>query len=203
MERNMNGIEQITERIKADIQAEADALLQQAEADAADIRLADDKRQQDAYWQKLNAGTREAEVHIERAASMAELESKKQLLAQKQELVSRAFDEALNMLAALPENQYVSMLAGFAAKGAETGNEQLIFSQRDRAAVGKKVCVAANELLTAQGTPANLTMAETSRPMAGGVIVTDGSIDVNFSLEALIASGRDEMTEQVAKILFD
>lgn len=203
MERNMNGIEQITERIKADIKAEADALLQQAEAEAADIRLADDKRQQDAYWQKLGEGTREAEIRVERAASMAELESKKQLLAQKQELVSRAFDEALNMLAALPETHYVSMLAGFAAKGAETGNEQLIFSQRDRTAVGKKVCVAANELLTAQGKPANLTMAEASRPMTGGVIVTDGSIDVNFSLEALIAAGRDDMTEQVAKILFD
>ena len=203
MERDMNGIEQITERIKADIKAEAEALLEKARNQAQDIQADFDKRQQEAYWQKLNEGTKAAEIRVERITSMAELEAKKQLLAQKQELVSRAFDQALKKLAGLPEEQYVSMLAGFAAKGAATGNEQLIFSQRDRAAVGKKVCVAANEKLTAQGKPANLTMAEQARPMAGGVIVTDGSIDINFSLEALVASGRDEMTAQVARILFE
>lgn len=199
----MNGIEQITERIQADIQAEIDEIHENSRREAEAIGERYEAARQEEYWKVINQGTKTAEQRMQRIASMAELDSKKALLSQKQNLVSQAFDRAVGRMAALPEEDYVALLAGFAVQGAVTGSEELIFSKPDRANVGKKVCVLANEKLEKMGKKGSLTMSEDTREMGGGIIISDGSIDTNYSLDALVAARRNELTEPITKILFD
>jgi len=199
----MNGIEQITKRIQADVQAEIDEIRENSRLEVEAIGKKYETVRQEEYWKVINQGTKSAEQRMQRIASMAELDAKKALLSQKQGLVSQAFDRAVEKMAALPEEDYIELLAGFAAQGAVTGSEKLIFSKPDRANVGKKVCVLANEKLEKMGKKGSLTMSEDAREIKGGIIISDGSVDTNYSLEALVAARRNELTEPVTKILFD
>lgn len=199
----MNGIEQITAKIQADVQAEIDEIREKNRQEIQAIKDKYEALRQDEYWKVVNEGTKIAEQRMERIHSMAELDAKKSTLKQKQDLVQKAFDLAVSKMSDMPENEYVEMLADFVVSGAKSGDEKLIFSYRDRASVGKKVCSLANEKLEKAGKKGNMTMSEQTRDIKGGVILTDGSIDTNYSLEALAAARRNELTEPVTKILFD
>ena len=76
-------------------------------------------------------------------------------------------------------------------------------SPADHDKFGADVCAMANELLASRGKNASLSLSDDVRDMQGGIILVDGKIEINCSLEALVNSCRDELTGDVAKILFD
>ena len=143
----MNGIEKITERIDADVRQEIADLTAQAQAQAQEI-LAQAQAQAEAEKAaRLQRAQTEAAQRQERLESVAALECRKLTLATKQEMVSAAFDRALEMLTTMEDSDYIDLLAGLAAKAAVSGREQVIFSPRDRNRIGKQVVTRANDIL--------------------------------------------------------
>jgi V/A-type H+-transporting ATPase subunit E len=196
----MNGIDKIIGRISGDAQEEIDSILAEAKSQAAEITAKYEAQAKAVSDDILARGEKAADERGERLASVAQLECRKANLAVKQEVIDEAFESAKKKLLALPEDQYVSLLAGLAAKASSTGKEKLIFSQADRARVGKAVVVAANEKL---GGNAMLTLAEETQPMEGGFILSSGQTEVNCTFDTLIRLQRSELAGQVAKVLFD
>ena len=196
----MQGIENITGRIQADAQAEIDKILADAKAQAAEITARYDAQAQKEAEDIAARGKKNAAEREERLASVAQMEAKKLTLAAKQEMLDKAFDLALDRLVSLPDEEYIDLLAGLAASAASTGREQLIFSQKDRTRVGKKVVAAANGKLAVNG---HLTLSEQTRPMRGGFILSDGDVEVNCAFETLVRLQRGEISGEVAKVLFD
>ena len=136
----------------------------------------------------------------ERLASVAQLEARKLELAAKQEMLQKAFDKALERLLTLPEEQYIVLLSELAVKAARTGREQVILSQKDRTRYGKQAVTAANEKLGDKG---HLTLSQESRPIKGGLILSDGDVEVNGTFETLVRLQRGALDREVAKVLFD
>ena len=227
----MNGIEKLTQQISADAQAEIDALLADAQAKADAITADYAQRAEKAAADALSKGEAAAAQREERLLSMAAMEGRKELLAAKQEMVSKAFDLALEKLCALPDEEYVALLAKLAVASATTGREQLIFSQKDRTRVGKAVVTAANEMLAKAVAPklpnevtdtkagsildkvvtgasallagtGMLTLSEQTRPIRGGFILSDGDVEVNCAFETLVRLQRSEISGDVADVLF-
>jgi len=162
-----------------------------------------EKRAEDRYWKSVAAGKQAADQRAEQMAKTAAREAKKKILALKQALLDEVFQQAKNRLLSLPEDAYVDLLAAYAAQAAKTGRERLLFSPRDRGLFGKRVTLAANDLLRAYGKEAALTMGTETPAIRGGVIVTDGQVDVNCSIEALVEAQRMALTGALAEILFD
>ena len=198
----MNGIERISNRLVADAEAEIAALNAETKATCDEITAEYQRRAQEEYESRLSEGTRAAETRMQRLGSAAEMEAKKSILAFKQEMVAKAFDDASAKLASLPEEQYVKFLASQVAAAAATGKETLIFNARDKAAVGAKVAKTANAALEKQGIPGGLTVSDETRDISGGVIVRQGNIEVNCAVETLVSLRRSELASQVAEILF-
>ncbi len=227
----MNGIEKLTQQISADAQAEIDALLADAQAKADAFPADYARRAEKAAADVLSKGEDAAAQREERLLSMAAMEGRKELLAAKQEMVSKAFDLALEKLCALPDEEYVALLARLAVAAATTGREQLIFSQKDRTRVGKAVVTAANEMLAKAVAPklpnevtdtkagsildkvvtgasallagtGMLTLSEQTRPIRGGFILSDGDVEVNCAFETLVRLQRSEISGDVADVLF-
>lgn len=195
----MNGIEKITGQIGADVQKEIDALMADAKAKAEETAQryeAQAKREAEAL---LERGEKRAAEHEDRLVSTARLEAKKQVLAAKQALVEKAFDQALEQLLALPEQEYIDLLARLAVSAVTTGREQVALSQKDRARYGKQIVTRANDKLGEKG---RLTLAGESRPIRGGLILVGDRVEVNCSFETLIRLQKESMTAQVAQILF-
>ena len=227
----MDGIEKITGRIEADAQKEIDTLLAGANSRAEEIRAAAQaqaKRESEearVRWEKAAA---EREKRLE---NMAEMESRKLILSAKQEVLDEAFAMALEKLCTLPDEEYIELLAALAVKAARTGREKVIFSQKDRNRVGKAVVTRANDALARQvaprlpgdltGTKAGaildkvvtgasailagtgmLTLAEETRPIQGGIILSDGDVETNCTFETLVRLQRESMAGEVAQLLF-
>ena len=195
----MNGIEKITQRIDQDAQGEIDTLLEQARAQAGEITARYQAQAQRESAEILARGQKAADEREERLASTAQMEGKKLTLAVKQEMLDQAFDLALEQLAALPEEQYIQVLTALVLQTAPAGREQLIFSAKDRARVGKAVVTAVNDAVPG----AALTLSEQTRPMCGGFILSDGDVEVNCTFETLLRLQREEISAQVAAALFD
>jgi V/A-type H+-transporting ATPase subunit E len=194
----MQGIENITSRIQADAQGEIDQVLADAKAQAAEISARYDAQASKESAEILARGAKAVAEREERLTSVAQMEIKKQTLAVKQEMLDKAFELAIERLGDLPEEKYVSLLAGLAVKASVTGREQLIFSQKDRARMGKAVVTAANEALP----DGRLTLSEQTAPIRGGFILSDGDVEVNCAFETLVRLQRDEIAGEVAKVLF-
>jgi V/A-type H+-transporting ATPase subunit E len=198
----MNGIEKISNRLVADAEAEIAALNAQTQEKCDEIRAVYEQKARSEYESRMAEGVKAAETRLQRLGSAAEMEAKKSILAFKQEMVAKAFNDAAEKLANLPREQYVQFLAAQAAAAAATGAEELIFNERDKAAVGADVAAAANALLAKKGLPGKLTVSADTRPISGGVIVRQGNIEVNCAVETLVQLRRSELASQVAEILF-
>ena len=194
----MNGIEKIIDRISGDAQAEIDAILDEARAEAAQITAKYAAQAKDEADEILKRGSAAAAEREERLASMAQMEGRKAELAAKQEVIEDAFELALKKLLELPEDRYVELLAELAVRASATGKETLFFSAADRDRVGSKVIDAANKKLSGGA----LTMGEGTRTIKGGFVLSDGAVEVNCSFDTLVRLQKAEITGEVTRVLF-
>ena len=228
----MEGIEKITAKIAQDAEADIAKLNEQTAAQIADIQA-----QAAAQVEKISAelaerGRKAAEERLERLSSAAGMEQRKLELAAKQEVVGEAFDLALEKLCSLPDQEYIALLTRLVLEASSTGKEQLVFSVKDRARVGKQVVVAANEAMVKGVAPAlpgsvastkvgallgkvvnstaamvtgtgMLTLSEETRPMKGGFVLVDDDVEVNCAFETLVRLQREKLERDVARVLFD
>ena len=116
----------------------------------------------------------------------------------KQELLSEAFELAWKKLRSLDGDKYVSLLASLAAGARETGREEIILNESDRERYGEAIAAEANRICAS-----SLTLSRQTRPIAGGLILSQGSIEVNCALDTLLSLRRNELAGAAAGLLFD
>ena len=193
----MKGIENIAQRIREDAEQEAGVLLAEAEKRASETRAAADREAQELKDSLRREGEAEAQRQYDLLLAAEETENRKQLLAAKQERVARAFDRAVEQLCALEDEPYALLLAKLAASAAETKQEKIILNERDKARVGSRVAEEANRLCGG-----SLSLAEETRPIVGGLILSQGKIEVNCALDTLAALRRNELAGKASALLF-
>ena len=194
----MNGIEKITARIETDAKGEIAEILREGEAKAAQIRASYQTQADLTAKAAAAAGKEAAQRQAERLESAAQMEAKQMLLAAKQSCLDEAFEKARQQLLGLPDGQYSDLLAKIAAKASRTGKEEIILSAKDHKRVGAKVAEKANFILG----NGKLTLASDTCEMDGGLILRDGQVEVNCAFETQLRVLREDMTAEVAAILF-
>ena len=227
----MEGIEKITAKIDQDAQAEIARINQETDEKVREIRQSAQAQADKETADALARSQRAAQERLERLKSAARMERGKLELAARQEMLSKAFDLALEKLCSLPEEEYVQLLTRLVLEASSTGREQLVFSPRDRARVGKQVVVAANEAMVKEVAPelpdaitdtkvgaflgkvvnsttamvtgtGMLTLSEETRPMKGGFVMVDGDVEINCAFETLVRLQREKLEKQVDGVLF-
>lgn len=199
----MKGTEKIIAHIRADGDAEAKKIIDAASKQAEEKRAESFKAALSEYEKLMQAGNAECEDILSGSRRIAEMEAKKSVLSVKQEMISAAFDAAREEIVNIPRDKYTQFLARMAAEAAASGMEEIVLNARDKAEVGKSVCKAANELLSAKGTPGKLTVSEDTADISGGVIVRFGGIETNCSIDALIRQRRSGLSTEVAAAMFE
>lgn len=200
--QTMNGIDKITKQIASEAQAEIDAVLAEAEANAADIAAEYAKKAEAEAAELLRSGRESAEQRVQRAERTTRLEARKDILGLKQELVAAAYDKAREAILALDEDKYVAFLAAQAGSAALTGTEEVILSKADRDRIGAKLLAAANAAAVKRGLPGELKLSDETRAVSGGLILRRGSIEVNCTLDKLLEMSRSSLDAEVASVLF-
>ena len=194
----MKGTEKIIAHIQADADAQAAEILAEAEAKSAAIRETYEQKAKQAYAERIRAGVKENQDRLDSMERLANMESRKAILALKQDMVAKSFDRAVDRLVALPEAQYVALLTKLAVKASVTHDEEIVLNARDKKAVGEKLVKAANEKLGG----GQLRLAKDTGNFKGGLILRRGSIEANCTAELLVDLCREEMAAELAGVLF-
>lgn len=194
----MNGLDKIIARMEADTRAECDALAANAAENAAAI-LRDYQAQADAAARdSAQRAEAQAAEHLEHLNGSSQLACRQRVLAAKQQLIDEAFARAAQALAALPQADYIDLLAALAAENG-SGDEELLLSAHDRETVGAAVVDAAN----AKKPGAAFRLSDETRDTGGGLVLRRGRVELNCSFTEKLRQLRQEESSAVAQLLFD
>ncbi len=198
----MKGVEKITERILAEANEAANTAKSEAEAKAKEILEEFEGKAKQTYEQMVANGRVEAAAAAERKVRTAKLQAKKDILGTKQEFINKAYTIAQESILAMPEDEYVDLLARKACEASVSGEEAVILNEDDKSVLGKKVVEAANALLAAAGKKASLTLSDETAKMIGGLFLKQNDVSVNCSIDSIIGTFREDLDVKVAKVLF-
>ena len=152
------------------------------------------------YAQYLRAQERARERKKEKEE--ARLQAKKDILGTKQEFIDKAYTIAQEAILAMPEDEYIDLLAKKACDASVSGEEAVVLNEDDKSALGQKVVEAANALLAAAGKKASLVLSDETANMTGGLFLKQNDVSVNCSIDSIIGTFREDMDIKVAKVLF-
>ena len=198
----MNGIEKITARIEADALNTAAGIRESAAAEAEEIKNAFLKEAESVKKGILERGAVKAKEREEGLISLAQMETKKMVLAAKQEVMDAAFEMAAEKLRNMPKADKLAKLTELALKAVSTGEEKLVLGEKDKADFGKELISAVNAKLKEMGKTAKVELSDETADITGGLILKDKNVEVNCAYETLLRLNKKEIAGQVAKLLF-
>lgn len=198
----MNSIDSITKKITQDANAAAQEKVKEAQEEAKAI-LADYKAQAEKIKADARAASqKEADALLERVESQAALAKRNLLLQNKRASISRAFDKALEQLCAMDPAKQLDFLSSAAAKY-QSQDATILLNKKDQGAFGEKLIPMIQEKLKAAGKDYKVSLSKATGNFAGGLVLIEGSIETNISYEVLIKNIRDEIENDVAKVLYE
>lgn len=199
----MKGTEKIIAHIENDAKAQAQAIIDEANKKADEVRSAGEKAAQEAYDKLIREGKAECEAMLGRKIRMAEMEAKKSVLGAKQERVVETFAKSVSIICEMPRDKYVSLFAEMAAKVSVSGTEKIYFNKKDKEECAQRIADRANELLAARGKSGKLTVADEAVNICGGFVLIENGIELNCSAEMLVDRCHKTMVAEVANALFE
>ena len=194
----MNGLDKIIARMEADTRAECDALAANAAENAAAIRRDYQAQADAAARDSAQRAQTQAAEHLEHLNGSSQLACRQRVLAAKQQLIDEAFARTAQALTALPQVEYVDLLAALAAENG-SGDEELLLSAHDRETVGAAVVDAAN----AKRPGTAFRLSDETRDTGGGLVLRRDRVELNCSFTEKLRQLRQEESSAVAKLLFD
>ncbi|MHC4574258.1 MAG: V-type ATP synthase subunit E [Planctomycetota bacterium] len=192
--------QQVTEKILADANAEADKIKKEA-ADKEAAEQAD-------FDQQLNEYNKQTETLAQKAAkdkklhllASARMDIAKEFLAEKRKILDEVFDQVRGQLQNLPDDDYRQLCKKLMHSAVETGDEEIIIDKNEKRIDQNFIKQINREL--GPGYKGNLRLADQKQDLGGGFILKRGKIKTNVSLEVLLAQARKELEIELAKDLF-
>jgi len=195
-------LEKIIDRIKQDAQAQVGDIKSKASKDADEI-IKKAEKDAEAYKAKvLEDAQREAGQHKQRLISTANLEFRKDILREKQDSIDSAFQEAINSLVNMKDEDYRKTIKKMLLSSVQTGDEEIIISQKDKSRINDNFLKDVNKELVKAGKKGNLKISKDSYNILGGFVLRKGNVEINNAFESMINSFREDLEADVSKVLF-
>lgn len=191
----------ILDQIGQDAQAAAQRIAEEAQAKAAHLKSASRSKIESLHAAMLSQAQRDSDELEQRMLRMAELDSRKALLAKKRALIDEAFAHAGELLRAMSAGEKRAFFLGQITRYA-SGNEKLLVSE-DAPWFDDALLTDANAALAKAGKPANLSLADGRVAGDEGVTLRQGGAETRLTLGVLLAEARAQMEQQVAAELFN
>ncbi|NME82739.1 V-type ATP synthase subunit E [Clostridium sp. SM-530-WT-3G] len=147
----------------------------------------------------LERAEREAASRKERIISGAELHARNEKLEAKQKVIKEVFETSVKELSNCSADDLKGFIKEVILNSNIEGTQNLILNE-----VGKKAINEAfvAEINTALGNKANIKLSDETGKFKGGFILEQNGIEINNTFEALVSSLKDDLSLEVARVLF-
>ena len=194
-------LEAIEMRISVDARAEAERIIDEAQARAADITSHAIDNGQRIIEEILSKAENKAEEQSRRALGMAGLERRKELLQEKRRLLDTVFESAIRRLNDLPTDDYFSLIFAMITKEAPHGDKELVLSETDFARLPTGFMEDLNKKSAEAGIDGELRLSPERRAIRGGFMLKCGGLEFNGTFERLITGMRPKLEPGVIERL--
>ena len=191
-------IQKIEEEAKQDAAAIGAAAQEKARKEKEQI-LAKAREEVREIQAKSQVDAKEAAGRLQ---LIAELQSRKENLNSKRQVLQEAFDQAAKQLADLPEDQWKTLIGKIILGADLTGHETLVVPAKDRPRYENGFLARLNGELKAQGREGALALSDKEADFADGVLIEGDTCDYDGSFATLLEDVRTGEEYRVAELLF-
>ena len=190
-------LEYITQKIIDEASDYADDVIEKAKEEARTTSEEYESLAEKEYNQIIDSAYEKANEVLNRATAQGVKEKRINIISAKWEYLDNAFSSAIKLMCKLPNEKQVRFIAGLVQKY-QRSEAELIFNSVDRDRLGSDVVAAVNK---APGS-FKVRLSDTVGDFSGGVILKEKSVEANLTYDAIIASERERLEEEVSAILF-
>ena len=196
----MSGLDKMKARILEEAQSTAQEITGKAEADAeAAVQAAKESAEAEAA-KILERAKRDAADYGVRVDSSMDMQRKQAVLAAKQEVIGGVLEKAYDAVMDLDDEKYFEMLEKLLEKNVLPEVGEIRFSAKDLGRMPAEFPDRIKNIAASKG--GSLTVSEKPEKMDGGFLLVYGGIEENCTISAVFASKREELSDQVNRMLF-
>ena len=196
----MSNINNLTSKIIKDAEDKKEVIIQTAEKEK--IRILSKKQVEASTAEKIiiEKAEREAVSRKERIISGAKLQARNEKLQAKQEVIREIFESSIETLCNLSKDDFKEFVKESILNSDIAGEQNIILNDSSKKIINKTFLAGINKEL---GAKASVTLSEETRNFKGGFILEKDGIEINNTFEALVNSLKDDLSIDVAIMLFN
>ncbi|MEA4921910.1 MAG: V-type ATP synthase subunit E [Eubacteriaceae bacterium] len=191
-------IEKIISKITDDARKEAEEEMLQAVREAEAITKSAREKAEEKTARAEKDGQRDKVKQLESRRAVAAIDGRNIILEQKQKIIDECFDSAMKKVAEPGDrDEYLEFLSGTVRASGLTEGE-IILNKKDMEELGDKLTAKLKDGATGGG----FTVSKETADIIGGLMIRKGSTWYNASIEAIAKEIRNDLTAEIAAVLF-
>ena len=195
----MSNLSNLTSKILKDAEDKKAVILSDAEGEKNKILS---KRAGEASVEEksiLERAEREAASRKERIISGAELHARNEKLEAKQKVIKEVFETSVKELSNCSAEDLKGFIKEVILNTKIEGTQNLILNEAGKKVIDEAFVAEINEAL---GAKATIKLSDETGKFEGGFILEQNGIEINNTFEALVSSLKDDLSLEVARVLF-
>jgi len=199
---DMHNLERLKSVILEEARQRAAAVVADAKARAE--RIVEDARARGAESvEEATARAKRNAAENERRAEIARsLEKRDAVLRAKADLVDKLISEIPDAIRAMSDDSYLGIMRQMLLESSPVGEVDVVVAANDRKRITGAFLQDVEAELRKQGKDVSLKPAGTANSIRGGFLLKTSNIEVDCSLDALVALCEDELAPLVGEALF-
>lgn len=196
----MSGLDKMKTRILEEAGQSAREIIDNAKAEAQNVIDMAEANAQSEASKILEQAEKDAADYARRAESSVDMRRKQAYLAAKQEVIGRILEKAYEKVMDMDTDKYFEMLETLLEKNVLSENGEICFSKKDLARMPEGFKGRIKEIAAKKG--GSLTVSENAGDIDGGFLLLYGGIEENCTLKAVFEAKKEELSDQVNRLLF-
>jgi V/A-type H+-transporting ATPase subunit E len=139
----------------------------------------------------------------DRMVSRAKLDARNDMLSAKQETIEKVLNLTVDRITQMNDSEYGEFIEKLLLNSVETGEEEIIFSERDKSRIQPSLITIVNSKLNSQGKKGMVKISSETRNIRTGFVLKRGGLEINCSIESQIRILRDSLEGEIANLLFE
>ena len=197
----MHNLDRLVARITSEARSKADDILSDADARCAALAGESRYKADEAYKMAIDRATRAAAEEERRAQISRSLDVRNAVLRAKGDVVDALMSEIPARIQSLPDQEYLAFMKKMMIDAAPDGQVEVVVADPDRNRITAAFVAAVQSELASRGRGSKLRLADDKLDLAGGFVLRASGLEIDCSLDAILAARGDELAPLVAEAL--